>query len=49
MDEKTVNEVAQLLKQIEGLNHLLDQRDEQIKAIKGYLQQQHVEPTFLPA
>jgi len=49
MDQKDVAEVATLRRQIEELNDKLERRDEQINALKGYLQQRHVEPEFLPA
>ncbi len=49
MDAKTVEEVAKLHRQIEELKLKVDRRDERIKAIQGYLQQQLVEPGSLPA
>ena len=49
MDAKTVEEVAKLHREIEKLKRKVDRRDERIRAIQGYLQQQLVEPGSLPA
>jgi hypothetical protein len=48
MDEKSFKEMAELRKQNEALRQLLIEKEKRIQALLGYLQNQHVNPDYLP-